>query len=403
MLNFRGYSLKKVSFESMIRGMTPRPNLVISCESHLQFNKQFELEGYQSFSRNRREKSMGGIATSIIDSDFRNCLKVTEGEGSNEFIVTRHTDFMVPINVINIYGEQENRTSSSIIKEHWGEVVEEIVKIESRGEFFILLGNTNKHVGDLIDGNHDKVTKGGELIREFLSSGDYVLVNGTSKVIGGPFTRVDPADPDNDLKKSCLDLVIMSRKLFNFVDSMTIDKNRVISPHSINNNKVTYSDRFAIQLILKGIPRKKTKDTVIPRILMWNTNKEGGWEKYRSLTANNPSLIKVEDESDANKIMKMIEKELDSVKFNCFDKVKYRNSSLKNTKLDNLYVKKRNSVNNEDVSEVDKEIHSELKRVRKVNLEKKMKNLLDIKRKKGNCAAVFRLKEDKVGKKKIPQ
>ena len=125
---------------------------------------------------------------------------------------------------------------------------------------------------------------------------------------GGPFTRVDPADPDNDSKKSCLDLVIMSKKLFNFVDSMTIDKNRVISPHSINNNKVNYSDHFAIQLILKGIPRKKTKDTVIiPRILMWNTNKEGGWEKYRSLTANNPSLIKAEDESDANKIMKMIE------------------------------------------------------------------------------------------------
>ena len=160
MHNFRGYYSKKTSFESIISGMTPKPNLLVICESHLPFNKQSKIDGYQSFSRNRREKSMGGIATSIINSDFRNCLKVGEGSGSNEFIITRHSDFLVPINIINIYGEQENCTPSNVIKEHWDEIVEEIIKIEARGEMVVLMGDANKHVGDIIEGNHDKVSNG---------------------------------------------------------------------------------------------------------------------------------------------------------------------------------------------------------------------------------------------------
>ena len=213
-----------------------------------------------------------------------------------------------------------------------------------------MLGDANKHIGDMIEGNNEKVSKGGELIREFLKDDDYVLVNGTSKVIGGPFTRVDPADPDNDSKKSCLDLVIMSRKLFNFVDSMTIDKDRAFSPHSINNKKLTYSDHLAVKITFKGMPRKTTKKIVKPKILLWNTNKEGGWEKYRTLTHQNPALEKVKLESDPEKIMNSIERELDSVKYRCFGKVKYREDMKSDKKLDILYVKKEACVRPEDLA-----------------------------------------------------
>ena len=101
-----------------------------------------------------------------------------------------------------------------------------------------MLGDANKHIGDLVEGNHDKVTAGGRFIREFLTNGEYVLVNGTNKSHNGPFTRVDPADPNNDARKSCLDLVIMSKSLFKYVDTMTIDKDRILAPNSINKKRL---------------------------------------------------------------------------------------------------------------------------------------------------------------------
>ena len=145
--------------------MNPKPNLLVISESHLQFNHLMSVPGYQSYTRNRSEKSQGGIATSVIESNTKDCLKVAEGKGSNEYLITRHSEFSTPINVINVYGEQENRTSASDIKDHWNEIVEEIVKIEAKGEAFVLLGDTNKHIGNLVEGNHEKITAGGKLIR----------------------------------------------------------------------------------------------------------------------------------------------------------------------------------------------------------------------------------------------
>ena len=71
-------------------------------------------------------------------------MKVAEGSAENEFIVTRHSQFDTPINIINVYGDQENRTSGDVIKEHWNEILEEIVKIEAKGEDLILTGDFNK-------------------------------------------------------------------------------------------------------------------------------------------------------------------------------------------------------------------------------------------------------------------
>ena len=96
----------------------------------------------------------------------------------------------MPINIINVYGAQESRTSTDIIKQHWDEIVEEIRKIELRGEVFILISDLNKHLGAYIKGNNnDKVTAGGRLILDFLDDDRYALVNNLSTVENGPYTR----------------------------------------------------------------------------------------------------------------------------------------------------------------------------------------------------------------------
>ena len=96
-----------------------------------------------------------------------------------------------------------------------------MAKIELKGESVILLGDLNKHVGDIIKGNIDKISFGGTLIRELLDTGKYLLVNASSKVVGGPFTQFDPANSDRIL---CLDLVLISKELSKYVYRLTIDK-----------------------------------------------------------------------------------------------------------------------------------------------------------------------------------
>ena len=42
---------------------------------------------------------------------------------------------------------------------------------------------------------------------------------------GGPFTRKDPSFPNDEKKKSCLDLVLISKDLYRYVEKLFIDKN----------------------------------------------------------------------------------------------------------------------------------------------------------------------------------
>ena len=213
------------------------------------------------------------------------------------------------------------------IKEHWNEVLEEIIKIETKRENLILLGDFNKHIGEVIEGNHSKTTEGGKLIKDLLRDDRYVLLNSLrEKVKGGPFTRVDPADPNNDDKKSCLDLIIVSRSLVKYVESVEIDSQRRITPfHAINKRKTIYPDHFAVITKFKNLPMKKKRMKTIPKIKCWNTNKIGGWLKYQSLTEKNKTLEKVNCmTSDPEKIMTKIERELTRVKYESFGKVKYR-------------------------------------------------------------------------------
>ena len=87
--------------------------------SRLKGNKKCSIQGYNTYTRNRQLLSMGGIATAIKNDESQFCLKVDEGENNDEFIITRHSQFQKPINIINVYGEQEGRNSNQDIEERW--------------------------------------------------------------------------------------------------------------------------------------------------------------------------------------------------------------------------------------------------------------------------------------------
>ena len=149
--------------------------------------------------------------------------KTAEGK-NEEFIVTRHGQFEPAVNVINLYGSQESRLTVEQIRDHWEVIMEEVVKIESRGENLLLIGDVNRHVGSIVPGNHAKTSVGGKLLIDLLNDGNYVLINALDEVTsGGPFTRYDVGDPNNDAKKSLLDVVIASKALVPYIQKLDID------------------------------------------------------------------------------------------------------------------------------------------------------------------------------------
>ena len=64
---------------------------------------------------------MGGVATAIRKDIAGFALKIAEGNEDNEFIITRHAQFINPINVMNIYGMQEGRNTNVEIEDGYVE------------------------------------------------------------------------------------------------------------------------------------------------------------------------------------------------------------------------------------------------------------------------------------------
>jgi hypothetical protein len=84
---------------------------------------------------------MGGVSTSVVDEEKLYVVKTAEGSADDEFMVTRHGNFINPINVVNIYGEQESKVKDVDIENRWKRIYDEILKIESRKEACIILGD----------------------------------------------------------------------------------------------------------------------------------------------------------------------------------------------------------------------------------------------------------------------
>ena len=101
-------------------------------------------------------------------------------------------------------------------------------------------------------------------------------------VVGGPFTRVDPAT----VKLSCLDLVIVNKELRSFISRLLIDSKKEITvsrpTKKKGNYKDVYSDHYSCILTFENIPKKR--ETVQKKRVKWNLAKSDGWETYKKVT-----------------------------------------------------------------------------------------------------------------------
>ena len=318
--NLRGYKSKQMSLKKIVKRI--KPKVVVMNETQMSGKMRVVLEPYQTWTKNREGKAGGGIATAVAPGLKDFAMGAGEGEQGDEWMVTRLDCFTPALNVVNCYGEQR-KTKIEEVEAKWQKFRKQMESITARGEFFLLLGDLNKLVGSDelgVPGNHPEVSPGGRLLRQLLATEEWTLVNGMECVVGGPFTREDPATKG----RSCLDLMVVSSNLRPFVKEMKIDSEKEITVSRVKKAKgkqeVVFSDHFSVLISFKNLPRKKL---VEEKKCIWNLKKDNGWAKYHELTEMySESLLKViEDEHKTiEEKMNLFDKIDTKVKFKAFGK-----------------------------------------------------------------------------------
>ena len=247
-------------------------------ETGLTGNNQIIIKGYHPSLRNRKNnKTMGGVCTAVKNSLKPHTVKVQEGADKDEYLVTRIDNVKPAINIVNVYGGQESRMDNQEILESWGRLKKELDNIKDKDESCILIGDLNRAVGagdKGVPGNHEKVSFGGQLVRELLEDEEYVLLNSIPRAEGGPWTWVSRANPKI---KSCIDLAIVSADLLQYVSSLLVDVKKEFSMFRVKKlkkqTKLIPSDHFPLVIKLKNLPTRRIKRE---QESMWNLNKVDG-------------------------------------------------------------------------------------------------------------------------------
>ena len=329
--NCQGFISKQASIEQIVKNKSL--DVYLCNETALKGKRKICVKDYFSFCNNR-EKHMGGVATVVSNHLRPFTVKVAEGREGDEYIVTRYDHINPPINIINIYGAQEKgdieKGKKENVLEGWNRLLYDMKEIENRGEGVILIGDMNRAIGAGklgVEGNKQHISYGGQLIRDLLATNKYVLLNSQPMAEGGVWTWVDRSNPS---VKSCLDLGIVSAGLLPFVTTFRVDSTRAFTPMRVRKNKKslvsTYSDHFAIEVVLQGLPRAGVSEGTSDReSCTWNLRKEGGWQEYKEQTEKVASIVEdiiKDDDISIEECMTKTEKVNNKVKFTAFGKTR---------------------------------------------------------------------------------
>ena len=334
--NMDGFTSKKESLCEIADN--ERPDIITINDTALKGNLKVKIPRYFCYAKNR-EKNKGGVATVIADYLKDETTRVADGREGDEYIITRLNVTDPAINLVNIYGAQEGRVSKDEIEKSWLRLLEDVKEIEDRNENILIIGDLNRAVGSGpwgVRGNKDKITPGGELIRNLIKTERYVLVNSLDLVEGGPWTWEDRQDKT---RRSCLDLGIVSVSLLPYITRVIIDADKKFTPRRViktkNKIKTIYTDHFSVMIELNEMPRKQHATREEPT---WNKGKPGAWDIFERVTDEYADKIEatVDDtEQNINTAMKKIEKIDTKIKFISFGKTKKKSKKFGQNKTDN--------------------------------------------------------------------
>ena len=315
---------KKNSLELISKEV--RPDLMCVSETMLKESEKPKMRGFVPFYKSRAVKDGGGIATFVAENIANKAVQTLAAQAEVMAVRLEHT--RIPVTVISAYGLQDNNRSA--VQSEFDEIVGEMTAAKARGDIVFVTGDLNRHVGDLIFGNDDKVSFGGQLWRNLLENGEFVLINGVGRVCeGGPFTWHQPGGH----ARSALSLWITCEKGMQHVEKLYIDDSKTFCPfRTTGKTGKTFTDHLTTILKLKGLNRvpEMTEET------RWSTRKPGCWEKFYEESKKVGEIIlkkfNSRDEWKVEDANKMFEKEYKNLQWKCFERVSVKSGGPQQNK-----------------------------------------------------------------------
>ena len=216
-----------------------KPAVVVLVETKLAVKGDIDIEGYRSWPMNR-DQNGGGIII-LIKKELKNIVLVNEKQQEvGEIMWITITNGRTNIRLGVVYAPQESETTVTRLKEMYKKISMQIEEAKKQNQNVVLVGDFNCKVGSTVEGNTEKVSKGGKILLEMVNKQNMKIVN-TSDKCQGRWTRTDGT------KRSILDYVLINNEDEEMVKQMIIDEEREFTPYHIEGGRTIYTDHYSIK------------------------------------------------------------------------------------------------------------------------------------------------------------
>ena len=235
-------------------------------ETHLEQDEPFEIEGYESV-RNDRNMYGGGIMI-LYKEQLKNVLTVIrEVKSEYEALWIRIDNGKIAMKIGVVYMPQENKTNLNKMKEIYKNLEVEIKESVEKKEELIVMGDFNCKIGINEKEEPEKgISKGGKQLMKLVKRYELIITNKTEKC-QGMWTRKQGNE------RSVLDYILIRQEHERYMESMTIDENKIKTPYWRNEEEQRniYTDHCMIRMDMNW--RLKLEDEQ-PKLVMGRKERE---------------------------------------------------------------------------------------------------------------------------------
>ena len=294
------------------------PQIILIQETKFKRKTQGTLQGYKCFPTIRGD--CGGGLLIACKSSLEPAL-IYEGDSETEVLVIQLEMMNMNIRIIAGYGAQE--CAPIAVREKYRTTIEEqIIRGHLAGCEVIVAEDANAKLGpDILPGDPHPMSENGKLLEGMIRRQNMVIVNKSSKCKGGPITRKRLVE--GKIEESCIDFILVSNGLEQYLVSATIDENRIYALTKYTTTKgfpsIKKSDHYSI-IAKFNIQEKPIKCL---RREIFKLRDAEGLSRFKVMTANNRKLRQIsEEELSVEERCSKWYKQILKILHQCFEKIK---------------------------------------------------------------------------------
>ena len=276
--NINGYTTKKDSLTKIVESV--KPDIIALCETKkLGQLKEEELAEFDVLEKDLKA-GQEGLLVAVRKHTFKSMKEITETELKN--IMTVRIKYpRMNLRVIVAHAPQETDKAETRV-EFYEELSVQIERCVTSGDELVVVGDLNARIVNddsaILSG---KDSPNGKLLSDLIQYNKLKVGNFNEKCTG-KWTRIQ-ACKDGSIKKSVLDYVLLSEKMYSSLNEIIIDEDKLFCPYRVKVEKgvqnCVFSDHCTIIVELQvntGIFNKKKE-----KIRAWDFKNKEGFEQYQ--------------------------------------------------------------------------------------------------------------------------